>query len=61
MATLFEMNSTQSEFQFPRPLVDNYQPHRVEDFLCDKPRKVMTGVLRNHGKHSGIDLARLLY
>jgi replication-associated recombination protein RarA len=49
MTTLFDLNETgkQSALEFPRPLVDKYQPQRVEEFLCEKPRKVMSGFLRN--------------
>lgn len=49
METLFELNASgpQSALDFPRPLVDKYQPQTVQEFLCEKPRRVMTGFLRN--------------
>lgn len=47
MTSLFETIGTQSALEFPRQLVDKYQPQRVEEFLCERPRKVMSGFLRN--------------
>jgi replication-associated recombination protein RarA len=49
MTTLFDYSDigSQSALEVPKPLVDKYQPQRVEDFLCERPRKIMTGFLRN--------------
>ncbi len=47
--SLFDLdgNGMQSALDFPRPLVDKYQPQTVAEFLCDKPRKIMSGFLHN--------------
>lgn len=32
----------QSGFEFPTPLVEKYTPTRVADFMCEKPRAIMS-------------------
>jgi replication-associated recombination protein RarA len=41
------MPAQQTGFEFPAALVDKYQPQTVAEFLCERPRKIMSGFLRN--------------
>ncbi len=49
MASMFETHSigSQSALDFPTPLATKYQPKRVADFLCEKPRRIMSNFVRN--------------
>jgi replication-associated recombination protein RarA len=38
---------SQIGLEFPIPLVDRYTPKRVSEFLCEKPRKIMSAFAAN--------------
>lgn len=42
-----EPNAMQAGFEFPVPLAVRYQPKRVAEFLCEKPRRIMSNFVRN--------------
>lgn len=36
----------QTTFDFPTPLAEKYQPKRVAEFLCEKPRRILSNFVR---------------
>lgn len=47
--TLFanDLQASQSGFDFPTPLVEKYTPKSVAEFMCEKPRTIMSNFARS--------------
>lgn len=47
MTSLFDTIGTQSPLDFPTPLAVKHAPKRVAEFLCERPRRIMSAFVQN--------------